>query len=879
VSGRARTVFLSYRREDSAGHAGRLADNLLDRYGAGSVFMDVESIEAGADFTEAISRAIAGADAVLVVIGPGWLDSAGPEGARRIDAEADFVRREIEGALAAETRVIPVLVGGATMPAEEGLPPSIAALARRNAIELQDRRWREDVDALIDVLEGRGKGTLGNLPAQPTPFLGRDLEVAEVVDLLQRPDVRLVTITGPGGIGKTRLAIQAAAQRAHVYEGGTWFVELAALTDPELVLVEVARILEVRGSEDGSLITALAQRLSRVRTLLVLDNLEHLLPDAAATLAELSAAAPSSSLLVTSRQRLDVRAEREISLGVLEDDEAVDLFVGRAEASGANVTELDGGQRQTIAEICARLDRLPLAIELAAARTRMLEPAVMLRKLERRLPLLTGGAWDLPARQRTVRAAIDWSFELLSPADRQLFARLSVFAGGWTLEAAEAICADEGGMLDILEGMESLERISLIQREEHGSARRFRQLATVREYASELRQGTDEFGAVSIRHARYHLAEAEAIHAELLGPHPGAWFERFEPELGNFREAITASLTLGDVLLAVKITAALTASLLPCGYIQEARAVGLDDVLARSAGIRTPEVVTIAIAAGTSHLLLGDLVRSRSLLEHAIELASEIDDPKARASAMSRLCWARAAQNDWSDETFALGEEAVRAVRELGDPMLLAETLNDLSCAYAERGFSSRAVSLGEESLRLRRSSTYAPGIADSLINLGWLMVLNEDFSGAVKYLEEGLEVAADIFQKQHAIIARSSLGLAHLMDAEPEPAERLLLETLRLCREVGDRRTGQEALIGLAGVAALTGAWARAAWLAGAAMTQMTESGAAPGLDPRIRERYLPDARRALGRERYEDAYEQGRLASFDLAVAYALGDVNPNS
>ena len=867
--------FLSYRREDAAGHAGRLSDHLLDRFGVGSVFVDVDSIEAGADFTAEIERAITGADAVLVVIGPGWLDARTSSGSRRLEEPGDFVRREVEAALGSETRVIPVLVGGATMPTEAELPETITAFARRNAVELLDRRWREDVDGLVDVLEGRVRGGLGNLPPQPSPFVGRERELAELTELLRREEIRILTLIGPGGIGKTSLAIRAAAKAAHTYPGGAWLIELASVTDPDLVLVEVARVLEVRTASEGTLMDAIAGRLSHARTLVVLDNLEQLLPAVSAPIAQLSAAAPSLNLIVTSRQRLHVRAEREFPLETLGEVAAIDLFVERARSSGAGISLSDEAQRKAVAAVCARLDGLPLAIELAASRTRVLDPHAMLSRLEHRLALLTGGARDLPARQQTIRATIDWSYELLSPADQQLFARLSVFAGGWTLEAAEAVCADPGRGDEVLEGLESLQAGSLIHRQEVGGRPRSIALETVREYAAELLEAAGGFEELSIRHAEHFLSEAESIHAELRGPEPEGWFGRLEPELANFRAAVHSSLARGDVTLALRLVATLMASLQPCGRIQEARAVGLDEVLARSEGVRNHDRADALAAAGSLHLFLGSLETSRSLLEEAVELAREVEDPRTLSLAMSHLGWARAAQGLDDEETGALGEEAVRAARTLGDPWVLAETLNDLSCAASEGGHSSRAVAAGEESLQLCRSIPFLPGVSDSLINLGWLAVLDEDYSTAVRYLQESLDVSRRVSQREHAIIAQGNLALAHLLNEEPEPGERLLRETIRLCREMGDRRTGQEALIGLAGAAVQVGAWSRAAWLAGASEAQLTELELAPGIDPRIRERYLPAARAALGDARYEQEYERGRRASFDDAVAYALDEV----
>jgi predicted ATPase len=863
--------FLSYRREDAAGHAGRLADHLLDRFGAGSVFMDVESIAAGADFAEAIERALADAGAVLVVIGPGWLDATGPTGNRRLEDPGDFVRREVEAALQFDVRVIPLLVGGATMPPEEHLPGTIAALAGRNALELQDRRWREDVDALVDVLEGRGRARVGNLPAQPTPFLGRKRELADVIDLLRRQDVRLLTLTGPGGIGKTRLAVQAATKVAQSYPGGAWFVGLAALADPALVLGEIARELDVPERGEDSLAGVLATRLSRARTLMVLDNLEQLLPDAAAPIAELSAAAPSLDLIVSSREPLHVAAEREYLLATLSEEEATALFVERARAVRAHFEPQGEAERRAIAGICARLDRLPLALELAAARIKLLEPSELLRRLEQRLPLLTGGARDAPERQQTLRATIAWSHDLLTQDERVLFERLAVFSGGWTLEAAEAVCDAD------LDSMQSLIERNLV-RESTGEPRRYEMLETIREFAIEILRGRGQESELTTRHEDYFLSLALQVQPHLRGPDPGPWFDRLEIELRNLGAAIDSSLTHGRDEVALRLATASAKLWEHRGHWREGRA-WLDAVLARSNSMRVSERARALLAAGNLAAFQGEMAVSRSLLEQAVELAREVNDPGTLALALSCLAWVAGEQGLDVAQSVALGKEGVSVARDLGEPWVLAESLTNLA-AGLHSGLASNlsfaeGLVLFEEGLDLRRSIRDATSIADSLNNLGFGSILGEDYPKAFAYLQESLQRARRLNDKPQIVLARDNLALAHLFDGNPGLADELFRENLRLCWEIGDRRVGREALMGLAGGAAVRGEWVRAAWLAGASTGLATE-GAPHRNDAEVRvdERYLSDAREALSPGSFEASFELGGVATFEEAVSYALGE-----
>jgi predicted ATPase len=420
-----------------------------------------------------------------------------------------------------------------------------------------------------------------NLPAPLTSFVGRHGDLAEACRLLRREQVRLLTLTGPGGIGKTRLALQVAAELAEAFPDGVFFVALAPVSDPGLVVSTIAQTLAVREAAGRSLLQSLIWHIGGRRVLVVLDNFEQVL-SAAPAVAGLLGACRQLKVLITSRAALRVSGEQEYPVPPLslpdvrqadasEDlmsSEAVALFVERARAVDPRFAVTDENAA-ALADICRRLDGLPLAIELAAARSKLLSPQALVSRLERRFELLQGGPRDLPVRQQTLRATIDWSYALLDAGEQSLFARLAVFAGGCTLEAAEAVCGLEDGP-DVLTGLAALIDKNLLQsRDGIDGDRRVQMLETVREYALERlgeRRETDE---VARRHAAYYLRLAEQAELEVLGPRQQAWYERLAADLDNLRGALTWPLAHREAEVTGRLAAALMPFWISRGHVSD----------------------------------------------------------------------------------------------------------------------------------------------------------------------------------------------------------------------------------------------------------------------------------------------------------------------
>jgi len=549
---------------------------------------------------------------------------------------------------------------------------------------------------------------LNNLPVQPTPLVGRERELGEVCDSVREEEVRLLTLTGPGGTGKTRLGLQVAAELLDEFEDGVFFVVLTPITDPALVASTVAGALEIGEISGRPSEERLKEFLRDRELLLVLDNFEQVM-EAAPLVGELLSGCPRLKVLVTSRGVLRVYGEREYPVPAmklpepgrlpptdrLSDYEAVRLFIERARTVKGDF-EVTDENAPAVAGICARLDGLPLAIELAAARIRLLPPGAMLDRLENnRLKLLKGGARDLPERQQTLRGAIDWSHALLEEGERVLFARLAVFSGGCTLEAIEVICVSE----DALEGAESLLDKSLIRRE--GDAPRFVMLETIHEYARERLEERGDAETTRRRHAEYFLSLAGESEPRLGGPEQVAWFERLETENDNLRAALSWAIARGEAELGLRLARALRPFWYARGHYVEGRGW-----IARFLG-----------ELGKLFMDQGDHGQAEILFEEVLTLSRELGDASTLGSSLVDLGYVLLMQGNHGRVT-ALGEEAATLLREGGYTGSFACALNCLGWAALLRGDHEQARTLYGESLDFSRQPGDEASATESLEGL-----------------------------------------------------------------------------------------------------------------------------------------------------------------
>ncbi len=644
-----------------------------------------------------------------------------------------------------------------------------------------------------------------NIPVQRTGFVGREKEVAAAEELLLRPDVRLVTITGPGGIGKTRLAVEVASGLADRFSGGAHFVALSSISDPGLIASLIVQTLGIREAGSQSPLEILKKNLQdsmRAPMLLVLDNFEQL-TQAAPTVAELLAAAPNLKILVTSRAALHVYGEREFPISplalpdarsmppleALSNYPAVALFLQRAVAAKPDF-ELNRENAQAVVEICARLDGLPLAIELAAARIKVLSPASMLTRLAKRLQLLTGGARDLPERQQTLRGTMDWSYDLLGAPEQKLFRRLSAFVGGCNLEGVEAVCDTKGDLdLDLLDGMSSLLDKSLLQQIEQANGEsRFVMLETIREYAVEKLKASLEEAATKRAHAAYCLVLAEEEATEQTGPAGTDWLERFATEHDNFRAALEWLTETGNAEWGFRLGAALFRFWETREYIAEGRdRLGK---LIKLAGTAAPTKARerAVFSAGVLASEQADYAAADPLFREALDIARQLGDTRGIAVSLNALGVNDRNRGD-AAVAHSLFEESLTMWREVGDQKAVARSLSNLANVVKSQGDFTRARSLHAECLSIFSGLGDRTGVAWSLNSQGDVAREQGDCAAAQTLYEQGLAIFWELSDRWGIAATLNDLGNLAMEQQNSSTARSLYRESLKTFQELEHKR------------------------------------------------------------------------------------------
>jgi predicted ATPase/DNA-binding SARP family transcriptional activator/DNA-binding CsgD family transcriptional regulator len=733
-----------------------------------------------------------------------------------------------------------------------------------------------------------------NLPAQMTSFVGRAQEMLEAKRLI--PMTRLLTLVGAGGSGKTRLAFEVARDLIGAYPDGVWMAALAPLSEPGLVAQEVAGALGVTERPGEPLAETLVDSLTDKEMLLVLDNCEHLI-EAAARLAEyLLHSCPRLKVLATSREPLGIAGEvvwQVNPLSLPDTDvlasveslmryEALRLFVDRARLRLPDF-ELTQENAGAVARVCRKLDGIPLAIELATARIGALAVEQVAQRLETSLDVLKGASRTAPARQRTLRATLDWSHDLLSESERALFRRLSVFAGGWTLEAAEAVCSGGGveqeDVLDLLGAL--VDKSLVVVRATTNGALRYGMLEPIRQYAKELLEQGGRAEVVQGQHGAFFLALAEEAEPELAGTTQGVWAERLEAEHDNLREALSRNLERGEGETALRLGAALWRFWVLRGNLSEGTK-WLERILAEGEPAASPARVKSLEGMGWLAQYRGDYQRARTTYEEMLTLSRELGDKGSIATALNSLGTVAAQQGD-NERARNLLQENQKVIEELeaeGDPVTplkkfyVSNLLGYL--AINDEGDYARGTILWEESLALSREvgDDYSVGI--TLGNLGHVALLQRDFERAKARSEEALAFANELGSAGVELVPSAciNLGLATLGLGEHERAMGSFEEVLVMSQDMGRTPQVIEALEGMASLAGAVGKAAHAArlWGAAEAAREVTGISVFTPDELALHEPHLAAASSQLGDEAWQEALAEGQEMSLEEAAEYAL-------
>ena len=733
-----------------------------------------------------------------------------------------------------------------------------------------------------------------NLPSQATSFVGRAAELAELRSLVSGGS-RLVTIAGPGGIGKSRLALQVAAEVLDGDGGGVWLAELAPVAEPEMVARTVAAVLGVREEPERPMLDTLVEAVGDRYLLVVLDNAEHVLGAAAKLADALVRSCPRASLLVTSREPLGVRGEHVFRVpslpvppadlaapGQLAAFESVQLFTERALMYRRGFT-LDDINAAAVAAVCVRLDGIPLALELAAARLGSLSVSEISSRLDQRFRLLTGGSRTALPRHQTLRALIDWSYDLLNPVEQLVLDRLSVFAGGWTLEAAETVASRGGtGEWQVLDHLAALVDKSLVLADEIRGSTRYRLLETVRHYAAEClaRRPGSELGKTRAAHRDHYLGLVETAGTHLRGPDEAAWLDRLEVEFDNIRAALAFSLADPDrAEPGLRLAVGLRWFCHLRGHSGEV--LEALNVLLGRPDAQTPTLARARALTVSCHLLnhFGDDSMIPALAGEAVTIARSLADAAVTADALSQLCWFKLERGDLP-AALAQVDEAVGLARTTGDPRLMADLLGRRAVFKGEAGNLDGAFADNQEALAHSRAAGDNYRIAITLANLGVYEVAAGELRAARAHLQEACTLAGNLGYLNMSVGLWQNLGLVDLLDADPRNARRLFLNSLDRARATGTKSAYfQAALLGLALSVGADGDPAVATTLHGVADEHYEQAGRVfEATEARLRDRDHAQLRVTLGDAAFEAAYRRGRSLSYADAIAMAAGPAEPD-
>ena len=726
------------------------------------------------------------------------------------------------------------------------------------------------------------------IPAAPTYLIGRERELSHVRDLLWRSTTRMVTLTGPPGIGKTRLAMAVASMLRDDFKDGLVYISLSALEDPAQLPATLTAGLGIRESGNRPLLQALQDALRDKQMLLVLDNFEQIV-EAAPVITGLLAAAPQLKVLVTSRAPLHLRGEKLVDvpplelpdaehlppLADLERIESVALFIERA-ADAQDGFAITPDNASMIAAICNRLDGLPLAIELAAAKTRLLSLPALLRRLEHRLTLLTGGPRDAPLHQQTLRRSIESSYALLSDEEQALFRKLGIFVGPFTFDAAEEVTELTLEQLEAILDQSLLHRLSSLEVDSGGEVR-FSMLASIREYAREQLEAHEEMQPAAHSHARYHLALALAAQQELIGLDQKLWMPRLAASYADLRSAFDWALKNAEPAITLQIAASIWRFWYNRGELSEGRR-WLEEALAQGSDQPSDLRARVLHALGTIAERQTDLAAAERYLSESVELRRTLGNKLDFANTINNLGIVSYAQGN-IDKADALFAEALDLFEEMGDKDGEARTRGNVSMVAYHRGDYPKVTSILEKTVAMRRELRGQGPIASALSNLSLVLLLQGDYERAIAYAEEGVALNNELGDTLGVAFCLANLGWAARKLGDLERARSILAQSLSIFWKMGDKHDVAGCLHRLGNIAARTGQPARAARLFGASEA-LNEAIGVP-VDPPE----LPDyqegvalARDTLSEVEFNAAWAIGRSMPLDDAVSYALAPDRTN-